>query len=406
LTDFEELAIYDCTLKPALTDSASKGRINYYTYEQYVDKWDEIEELFSKKAVLKGSFDRFADKKKRGTTTVDEDFLLEIEKWRQTLASSIFKHNNITPRNLNYAVQMTIDRIIFLRICEDRGIEPYGRLEKLKNSKDIYKKLIGIFKDADDKYNSGLFHFDENEKGYVSERDRMTLKLKIEDAPLQEMLSSLYFPNPYEFSVIPADILGQVYERFLGKVIDVVGKNVIIEEKPEVKKSGGVFYTPTYIVDYIVKHTLEQMLGTKTPKQVEKLRILDPACGSGSFLIVAFQRLLDWHLAYYEANGGLAKFKRVLQPTQTGGVRLTTTERKRILLANIYGVDIDSQAVEVTKLSLLLKVLEGESSESINSQFKLFHERALPDLGSNIKCGNSLVGSDFYAQANLPELSE
>ena len=245
LTDFEELAIYDCTLKPALTDAASKGRINYYTYDQYVDKWDEIEELFSKKAVLKGSFDRFADKKKRGTTTVDEDFLLEIEKWRQTLASSIFKQNNITPRNLNYAVQMTIDRIIFLRICEDRGIEPYGRLEKLKNGKDIYKKLISIFKDADDKYNSGLFHFDENEKGYVSERDRLTLKLKIEDAPLQEMLSGLYFPNPYEFSVIPADILGQVYERFLGKVIDVVGENIIIEEKPEVKKSGGVFYTPT-----------------------------------------------------------------------------------------------------------------------------------------------------------------
>jgi len=406
LTDFEELAIYDCTLKPALTDSASKGRINYYTFDQYVDKWDEIEELFSKKAVLKGSFDRFADKKKRGTTTVDEDFLLEIEKWRQTLASSIFKQNNITPRNLNYAVQMTIDRIIFLRICEDRGIEPYGRLEKLKNSKDIYKKLVSIFKDADDKYNSGLFHFDENENGDVSERDRITLKLKIEDAPLQEMLSGLYFPNPYEFSVIPADILGQVYERFLGKVIDVVGENVIIEEKPEVKKSGGVFYTPTYIVDYIIKHTLEEILKTKTPKQVEKLRILDPACGSGSFLIVAFQRLLDWHLAYYEANGGMAKFKRVLQPTQTGGLRLTTAERKRILLANIYGVDIDSQAVEVTKLSLLLKVLEGENIESINSQFKLFHERALPDLGSNIKCGNSLVGSDFYAQANLPELSE
>ena len=123
------------------------------------------------------------------------------------------------------------------------------------------------------------------------------------------------------------------------------------------------------------------MLGKKTPKQVEKLRILDPACGSGSFLIVAFQRLLDWHLVYYEANGGMAKFKRVLQPTQTGGLRLTTTERKRILLANIFGVDI-------------------------NSQFKLFHERALPDLGSNIKCGNSLVGSDFYAQENLPELSE
>ena len=76
--------------------------------------------------------------------------------------------------------------------------------------------------------------------------------------------------------------------------------------------------------------------------------------------------------------------------------RLTTAEKKRILLNNIYGVDIDPQAVEVTKLSLLLKVLEGESDETLSKQLKLFQERALPDLGNNIKCGNSLIGPDFY----------
>jgi hypothetical protein len=81
-----------------------------------------------------------------------------------------------------------------------------------------------------------------------------------------------------------------------------------------------------------------------------------------------------------------------------GDYRLTTAERKRILLNNIYGVDIDSQAVEVTKLSLLLKVLEGENSQTLNHQYKMFYERALPDLGDNIKCGNSLIGPDFYQQ--------
>ncbi len=86
--------------------------------------------------------------------------------------------------------------------------------------------------------------------------------------------------------------------------------------------------------------------------------------------------------------------------------RLTTTERKRILLNNIHGVDIDSQAVEVTKLSLLLKVLEGENEETLNRQFKLFHERALPDLSSNIKCGNSLIGPDFYKDQQMNLLNE
>jgi hypothetical protein len=81
-----------------------------------------------------------------------------------------------------------------------------------------------------------------------------------------------------------------------------------------------------------------------------------------------------------------------------GDWRLTTTERKRILLNNIFGVDIDPQAVEVTKLSLLLKVLEGENAQTISQQLKFFHERALPDLGNNIKCGNSLIGPDFYEQ--------
>jgi hypothetical protein len=131
---------------------------------------------------------------------------------------------------------------------------------------------------------------------------------------------------------------------------------------------------------------------------VAQLRILDPACGSGSFLICAYQFLLDWHLQFYLANNPekWAKGKQRALIQTTHGWRLTIGERKRILLNNIYGVDIDPQAVEVTKLSLLLKVLEGETSQSIAPLFSIFHERALPDLGDNIKCGNSLIGPDFY----------
>jgi hypothetical protein len=85
---------------------------------------------------------------------------------------------------------------------------------------------------------------------------------------------------------------------------------------------------------------------------------------------------------------------------------METHERKRILLQNIFGVDIDTQAVEVTKLSLLLKVLEGESEQTLATQLRFYHERALPDLGSNIKCGNSLIGPDFYDPQEMDFLDE
>jgi hypothetical protein len=140
------------------------------------------------------------------------------------------------------------------------------------------------------------------------------------------------------------------------------------------------------------------------PKEISKLRILDPACGSGSFLIQAYQYLLDYHRDWY-LKDGIDKNSKGKEPKLTqvrsGEWRLSTPERKRILLNNIYGVDIDSQAVEVTKLSLLLKVLEGENEQSISQQLKLWHERALPDLENNIKCGNSLIGTDFYEGSQL-----
>ena len=169
-----------------------------------------------------------------------------------------------------------------------------------------------------------------------------------------------------------------------------------MEEKPEVRKAGGVYYTPTYIVEYIVKNTVGKLCESKTPRQISSFRILDPACGSGSFLLGAYQYLLDYHRDRYQKDGPQKHTKEIYQG-YGGQWHLTTQEKKRILLNNIYGVDIDPQAVEVTKLSLLLKVLEGENQDTLERQMKLFKERALPDLGSNIKCGNSLIGPDFYS---------
>jgi hypothetical protein len=420
LTDFEEFAVYDCRIKPSPGDKASVARTIYVEYGDYAKRWDEIASIFARDAVLKGSFDKYAEKKrKRGTAEVDAAFLKDIEAWREELARGIALRNPaLTTRELNFAVQRTIDRIIFLRICEDRGIEEHGRLMALLNGTQVYKRLFRLFQEADERYNSGLFQF-QKEKGRAEGPDELTPALEIDDKLLKTIIKGLYYPDsPYEFSVLPADILGQVYEQFLGKVIRLTkGHQAKVEDKPEVKKAGGVYYTPTYIVDYIVKNTVGKLLEGSTPAKAAKLRILDPACGSGSFLIGAYQYLLDWHRKYYEDHdpASWAKkrparvFEGAARPEQgrrAGEWRLTTAERKRILLGNIYGVDIDPQAVEVTKLSLLLKVLEGQSRDALDAQLRWTHERALPDLGSNVKCGNSLIGPDFYEGKQMPLLDD
>jgi hypothetical protein len=396
LTDFEEFAVYDSRSRPDKTDKASTARVALFHYPDYVARWDEIAGIFSKDAVLHGAFDKYAEgmKAKKGTTGVDDAFLDEIERWRDWLAKNIALRNpKLSVPELNYAVQMTIDRIVFLRICEDRGIEPYEQLRSTVKQPDVYAELTRLFKKADARYDSGLFHF-KDEKGQSTAADGLTPTLKIDNKPLQDILKGLYYPDsPYVFSEIPPDILGQVYEQFLGKVIRLTaGHQAKVEEKPEVRKAGGVYYTPTYIVDYIVKNTLGRLLEGKTPKEAARLKALDPACGSGTFLIGAYQYLLDWHLKWYVNDDATAWAKGKNPAIFQGkdGWQLTLGKKKEILLNNIYAVDIDPQAVEVAKLSLLLKVVETPG------QLDFMGERILPDLGQNIKCGNSLIGSDYF----------
>jgi len=390
VTDFEEFSVYDCRDQPSPDDSAHVGRMKYLTYEQYGENWEWISERFSREAVLAGSLDRVASEelRPRRTRTVDAAFLDEISDWRLRIATDLARRNQQLSRSeLNYTVQTTIDRIVFLRIAEARGLEAEGELESLARQPSIYPRLCEVFNRADERYNSGLFHF-RRERGRITPPDDLTLGLTIGDDVLRHVLGRLYYPEPYEFSVISADILGQVYEQFLGQVITLdASHEAFVEPKPEVRKAGGVYYTPQFVVEYIVDRTLGPILRGKSVLEVEKLHVLDPACGSGSFLISAFQYLLDWHFEKYMAAP--RRFSKLLERGPDGSLRLNTEERKRILLNNIFGVDLDPQAVEVTKLSLLLKVIEGEA------QIAFLMGRLLPDLDNNVKCGNSIIAPDF-----------
>ena len=306
LTNFEEFAVYDCTIKPENSDAANKGRIEYFTYNELPAQWEYLESVFAQDSILRGSFDKYAlsNKGKKGTAGVDDDILTEIESWRDALAKNIAIRNTaLSVEELNSVVQRTIDRILFLRICEDRGIEEYPTLHNLLEGEHTYARLSDIFRHADEKYNSGLFHF-QQEQDSDELPDTLSLSVTIDDKVLKGVIKRLYYPEtPYLFSVIPPAILGHVYEQFLGKVIRLTDSHQAkVEYKPEVKKAGGVFYTPQYIVEYIVAHTVGELVKGKTPREMAKLRILDPACGSGSFLIGAYQFLLDRHRDWYIEN--------------------------------------------------------------------------------------------------------
>ena len=398
LTDFEEFAIYDCSKKPSPNDKASMSRIEYINYEDYLNRFDFLYDTFAKENVLRGSLEKYnADtKSKKGTESVDIDFLNSLDDLRTKLASNISKLNSLSLRDLNFAVQHIIDRIIFLRVAEDRGVENYGDLREACFGNNYYKNIVEIFKKSDGKYNSGIFDFS---------KDKITQNIEVDNKVIKEIINDLYYPkSPYEFSVISVEIIGNAYEQFLGKTI-TIGKNnaksgqmpkAKIELKPEVRKAGGVYYTPEYIVDYIVENTVGEKIKGKTPKEIANIKIVDPACGSGSFLIGAYKYLLNYHREYYSKQGK-KKFLGSKEDAITEDGELALWVKKQILINNIFGVDIDSNAVEVTKLSLLLKCMENETPASIMNNQSLFNERALPSLDENIKCGNSLIGNDFYS---------
>ncbi len=390
LTNFEEFIIYDCSKKPSSTESSAVARLKYFTYDQLLNEFDFFYDIFSREAVVKGRFDKYiqSDTAKKGTQTPDKDFVVSLDKWRKFIAIDIAKNNlKLNEDELNFAVQLIIDRLIFLRFCEDRGVETYGQLKTAASKGDAYKNLCGVFKDADNKYNSGLFDY---------KKDQITQDLKVTNKIIKGIIEDLYYPkSEYDFKALPVEVLGNAYEQFLGKVITINrAHHAVIDYKPEVRKAGGVYYTPQYIVDYIVENTLGKLIKGKTPKEIEKIKIVDPACGSGSFLLGAFQYLLNFHAEYYHKNG-YANKKGKDNPLTPFGT-LSTAEKKNILISNIYGVDIDANAVEVTKLSLLLKCMEGETDASIKMQMEMFKERVLPDLDNNIKDGNSLIDTDIY----------
>ncbi len=402
LTDFEEFRFYDASIRPD-ERKPDEGLILKLKHTDYLANAERLWE-FSRERVAAGSLDAMLPRDRRTQRLripVDTAFLDEMTGWREELAKNIFKNNPaLTARQLNEVVQRLLDRIVFIRIAEDRHI-----IEKrqLGDAVDEWKARGGKF-DIFDWLRPLFEKINEDFNGEIFKPNPLLESTRVDSETLAKIIERLYPPkSPYRFDVIGVELLGSIYERYLGKSIRVTPKQVRVEEKPEVRKAGGVYYTPKYIVDYIVKNTVGKVIEGKTPKQIEKIRILDPACGSGSFLIGAFQCLIDYHVQWYLAHpepessrkGQRLEFMRDVQVDPDGGYRLSVYRKVQILRNNLFGVDIDPQAVEITMMSLYLKALEGERSQLPPKQ------HILPELKFNIICGNSLIGPDIYGQGAL-----
>jgi len=361
LTNFELIKVFNAEWK---TKGISESLFFEIKYTEYLKNFDQLY-LLSKQAISEGLLDREAEKwgKKLKRQQISDQILDDLLKARRNLTKNIIEHpriNKISELELDEAVQRLLDRLIFIRTCEDRNIEQNHLLAAVRNksSKSLWDALKDIFRRFDRLYNSKLFeeHFCD--------------QIVVDDYILEEIINSLYYTNTgniyYDFSAINADVLGSIYEQYLGHILKKTTKSTNIKETHQHRRKQGIYYTPTYIVDYIVKNTIAYKLRNSKPKDAMNLRILDPSCGSGSFLIRAFDELVDyWH------NVSPSKFSYFL--------------KIEILKNNIFGVDLDKQAVEITQMNLLLKTIQ--------------HYQRLPVL-KNIKQGNSLIDDPLVVGEN------
>ena len=386
LSNFEHLYIYDTSYPVEQNDTRVKAIVREYKYTDYEDAAEELLEYLGKESVYSGHFDEVWSEIEANVNhkSVDELFLQQINNWRLMLGKEILNCNpEIEMEELGDVVQSYINKILFLRVCEDRNIETYQSLLQIADH-NSYQELIAKFKAADSRYNSGLFEEKLSAEiiGNVS-------------SSFWSIIRELYFPqSPYSFAVLSSDILGKIYEIFLSQRLAVVDGQLSIVNKPE-NEDRDIVTTPNFIVREILRQTMKDNLAHLTDKQILSLKCADIACGSGAFLLETFQILCDALVDFYTVND-----KSKLIQTDVNTFKLKFEVKRNVLMSCIYGVDKDFNAVEACKFGLLLKLLEEEDDSTIAS----FHP-VLPNLDDNIFYGNSLLESSDVPDNQVEEIN-
>lgn len=370
LTNFETIRIFNAEWK---TERPFQNHFRTLHCSDFLKRFDELW-LLSRESFEANALDEEAERlaKKTKRMPVDKQLWADLSRFREILSKNVTKLNTskqLSQEDLDEAIQRILDRLIFIRCCEDRELEPktlianYREWEN-KGRGHLIKSLREVFTSFKNTYNSEIFA--------PSECD----ELEIDNDSLHEIVEGLYYTKDtlgsYDFSAIDSDILGNIYEQYLGHILRKTEKRATVKENHTHRKQEGIYYTPTYIVDYIVENTVGELLKNKKI-DVQKIRVLDPACGSGSFLIKAFDFLYDNYVKTDKGKQQLLDFK-------TG---IMFKMEVQILLNNIFGVDLDKQAVEISRLNILLRIAE--------------QGQKLPLLRQNIKLGNSLSDDEKVA---------
>lgn len=413
LTNFERLRLFN-----------AKTGVTVFDIEKPKDYLDRLEELslLTKHNISVGNIDKLESRVE--LPDIDLDFLNLLNDWRLKLSRNIFQNcQGMQLDKIKRIVQRILDRLIIIRYAEDRWVleDP----DQLKSTYETWMKtktyqklkltglLKGIFDGFDERHDSKIFAADE-EVDEVLE--------KIDSEVLGQIITQLYDQSFRKFT---SDILGNTYENYLGHELALENGTLQLRPNEQLRKSGGVYYTRPYVVDYIVKKTvgvaLERIWGETEPlirqgkyqegyrkfSDISDLKIMDPACGSGSFLIKAFHLISSYYERYNalveSINDNLAREaqnKRKEGENKDAWVlesrKLSVLEgyEKEILRNNIFGVDLDPQAAEIASVNLVLQALRrGEKLPLI--------------LEQNIRVGNSLISprdgdlNDFFSTPSL-----
>lgn len=323
-------------------------------------KWFQNDNLLSNKLE--------EEVKRRGIQTgeidISNELTISINLVREKLNNYLKKEyqNEYSDEKREELTQGIINRLIFIKKIEaeeleDKKLEPLIRID----SDDVYNKLKGIFKFYRQRYDSDIF-------GRPNEESEVE-KLNLKDNIIKDILEAISHPSNkklnYNFAAIDVDILGNMYENYLA----YIQKRARLSGGKSHKKEQGIYYTPKFIVDYIVQNTLGSIIKNLPFQKVKDLKIIDPACGSGSFLISAISLLNDYYKKY------IKDYKSY-----------SPSEKLTLMKNNIYGVDIDEKATEIAKLNIYLKILSLSEQGEIVSYTDL-----LPELSSNIKVADSLM---------------
>ena len=285
-----------------------------------------------------------------------------------------------------------------LRFCESLGLEPVDQLKIILDKDYIYKSLLNIFEKANEKYNSGLFYFEKESSRNTDSLDLIAFNIIVDDIILSKIINQFYSEaQPIDFCTISVETIATAFDIFIKHILDKSGDHSISQDYLKYYSA----FEKISLIDITIKKSHSDLLEGKKPgkrSSITTTRILDPCCGSGLYLLKSYEYLINWHLKEYlklvkeePSNKNLP-----IRKMEDGHWQLYWEEKKQILVNNIYGVDINRIAVESAELILLLKLLEDISPKIIQDQLKLFWQHALPDLSSNIKCGNALIESDIY----------